>query len=50
MEFRAFTQALIWIPAQIIRGGRKIIYRVLSYNPWTGQLFTLWERLRRLQV
>ena len=50
MEFRTFTQALIWIPAQIIRAGRKIIYRVLSYNPWTGQLFTLWERLRRLQV
>lgn len=50
MEFRTFTQALIWIPAQIIRAGRKIIYRVLNYNPWTGQLFTLWERLRRLQL
>jgi len=50
MEFRTFTQALIWIPAQIIQSGRKIIYRVLSCNPWTGQLFTLWERLRRLQV
>lgn len=50
MEFRTFTQALLWVPAQILRSGRKIIYRVLSYNPWTGQLFTLWERLRRLQV
>ena len=50
MEFRTFTQALIWVPAQILRAGRKIIYRLLSYNPWTGQLFTMWERLRRLQV
>ncbi len=50
MEFRTFTQALMWVPAQIIRAGRKIIYRILSYNPWTGQLFTIWERLRRLEV
>lgn len=50
MEFRTFIQAVIWVPAQIIRSGRKIIYRVLGYNPWTGHLFTMWERLRRLEV
>jgi hypothetical protein len=50
MEFRTFTQALIWVPAQIIRAGRKVIYRLLSYNPWTGQMFAMWERLRQLEV
>lgn len=34
MEFRRFQQAMVWIPAQIIRQGRRIIYRLLSYTPW----------------
>ncbi len=33
MEFRTFVNALLKIPCQIIRAGRKLIYRVLSYNP-----------------
>ncbi len=50
MEFRTFTQAVVWLPAQIIRAGRKIIFRLLSYSPWTGQVMTMWERLRELEV
>ena len=34
MEFRTFVNTFMMIPAQIVRQGRKIIYRLLSWNPW----------------
>jgi hypothetical protein len=34
MEFRAFQRSFIAMPCQIVRAGRKIIYRLLSWNPW----------------
>jgi hypothetical protein len=49
MEFRRFMHSLILIPAQIVRAGRRIIYRLLSYNSWVPDLFRAWEALRRLQ-
>jgi hypothetical protein len=48
MEFRRFLHTLILVPAQIVRAGRRIIYRLLSYNSWVKELFAAWERLRRL--
>ena len=39
MEFRTFVSAIINIPAQIIRTGRRIIFRLLSWNPWEKILF-----------
>lgn len=50
MEFRSFLQAIILLPAQIIRAGRKIIYRILGYNSWLKDFFATWERLRRLDA
>lgn len=49
MEFRRFLHCLILIPAQIVRAGRRIIYRLLCYNSWVPDLFRAWENLRRLQ-
>jgi hypothetical protein len=49
MEYRRFMHAIILIPAQIIRQGRKIIYRLLSYNPWLNDFFSAWEFIRRLK-
>lgn len=44
MEFPTFRQALINIPAQIIRSGRKLIFRLLSRNPWQDTFFRLhWQ-------
>jgi len=34
MEFRTFQQAFIAMPCQIIRAGRRIVYRLLAWNPW----------------
>jgi len=34
MEFKTFLNAFMRLPCQIIRTGRRIIYRLLSWNPW----------------
>jgi len=34
MEFKSFVNAFIRVPAQIIRQGRKTIYRLLAWNSW----------------
>jgi hypothetical protein len=34
MEFRAFLNAFMRVPAQVVRTGRRIVYRLLSWNPW----------------
>lgn len=50
MEFRRFQQAMIWLPAQIIRQGRQLIYRLLGYNDWLKDFFSAWEFTRRLKI
>ena len=46
MEFRTFLQAIMQLPAQIVRTARKLIYRVLGYNQWLKDLLATFERLR----
>jgi hypothetical protein len=50
MEFRRFLHAIILLPAQIVRTGRRVIYRIMSYNRWLKDLFAGWEHLRWLRV
>jgi Transposase DDE domain group 1 len=45
MEFRTFRAAIIEMPCQIIRGSRRLVYRLLSWNPWQGVFLRLVERL-----
>ena len=46
MEFRTFLNAFMHVPAQIIRQGRKIIFRLLTWNKWQPSFFRLVDRLR----
>jgi hypothetical protein len=46
MEFPTFLQAMIQIPAQIVRTGRRIVYRLLAWNPWQHVFFRLLDQLR----
>jgi len=46
MEFKTFLNAFIKIPCQIVRGGRQLICRVLSYNPHLPVFFRLCAALR----
>jgi len=47
MEFRRFMNVMILLPVQIVLQGRKIIYRLLGYNPWLKDFFSAWEFIRR---
>ncbi len=44
MEFATFRAAFIDMPCQIVRGGRRLIYRMLSWNPWQDAFLRLGER------
>lgn len=38
MEFKRFVASLIRLPCQIIRTGRRLVFRLLSYHPWQEPL------------
>jgi hypothetical protein len=46
MEFSSFLQAMIMIPAQVLRSGRQWVVRLLSVNDWTATFFRLVDRVR----
>ena len=48
MEFRRFLHAIILVPCQIIRAGRKIVYRLLGYNGWLKDFFATFKRIAAL--
>lgn len=50
MEFRRFLHAIILLPVQILRAGRKIVYRLLGYNGWLKDFFATWQRLQKLEL
>ena len=50
MEFATYCAALIQMPCQIVRGGRRLIYRLLSWNPWQGVFLRLVERLQACRL
>jgi hypothetical protein len=39
MEFRTFLNAVIRIPAQIVKTGRQIVFRLMAYNRWLPAFF-----------
>jgi hypothetical protein len=45
MEFSTFCVALIQVPCQVVRTSRRLVYRLLSWNPWQGVFLRLVERL-----
>jgi hypothetical protein len=49
MEFKKFVHALIQMPVQIIRAGRRIVYRLLSWNPWQHVLLRAVAHLQSLR-
>jgi hypothetical protein len=46
MEFATFRAAVMAMPCQIVRSGRRLIYRLLSWTPWQGMFLRLVERLQ----
>ena len=46
MEFKRFINAIILMPCQIVRSGRRLIFRLLSWNPWQGVFLRVVHALR----
>ena len=46
LEFKAFLNALVAIPCQLVRQARRLVFRVLAYNPHLPTLFRLVDVLR----
>jgi hypothetical protein len=46
LEFKTFVNAFVRLPCQIVRSGRKLVYRLLGWNPYQAIFFRLVEVLR----
>jgi hypothetical protein len=47
MDFTTFRRAMVQVPAQILRTGRKIVCRLLGGNPWQHVFFRLLDQLAK---
>ena len=47
MEFKKFLNAFIRIPAQVVKTGRRIVYRILGWNPWLHVFLRAVEQMER---
>lgn len=50
MEFRRFLHEVILLPAQILRSGRRLIFRLLAINRWVPLLLDGTRALKRLRL
>ncbi len=46
MRFRTFVQAMMTMPAQIVRTGRRLVVRLLDWNPWRHVFFRALDAVR----
>jgi len=50
MEFRRFLNVIVRMPVQIIRAGRRILFRIMGYNQWRETFLENWTVIRRLKL
>ena len=46
MNFQTFLHAFVLLPTQIVRQGRRTLYRVLAWNRWLHVFFRGWDEIR----
>jgi len=46
MEFRTFVNQFMNVPCQIIKAGRRIVHRLLAWNPWQQAFLRVVEAIR----
>jgi Transposase DDE domain group 1 len=46
MEFKRFANSLVRLPCQIVKTGGRIVYRLLSWNPWVEVLLRTSDAMR----
>jgi hypothetical protein len=47
MEFKAFVHAFMLIPVQVVRTSRRLVFRLLAWNPWQGVFLRGFDQLRQ---
>ncbi len=47
MEFKRFVNAFVRVPCQVVRTGRRLVYRLLAWNPWQAVFLRGVDALRR---
>ncbi len=46
MEFKAFLNAFMRIPVQVVRTSRRLVFRLLAWNPWQAVFLRGFDHLR----
>jgi hypothetical protein len=46
MEFKAFLHAFMLIPVQVVRSSRRLVFRLLAWNPWQAVFLRGFDQLR----
>ena len=46
MEFNAFLHAFMLIPVQVVRTSRRLVFRLLAWNPWQAVFLRGFDHLR----
>jgi DDE family transposase len=47
MEFKAFLHAFLLIPVQLVRTSRRLVFRLLAWNPWQAIFLRGFDQLRQ---
>jgi len=47
MEFKAFLHAFILIPVQVVRTSRRLVFRLLAWNPWQAVFLRGFDQLHQ---
>ena len=50
MKFKKFLNYLMLVPCQVVRTGRRVVYRLLGWNPWQEVLLRSVDALRSCGV
>ena len=45
MEFKAFLHAFMLIPVQVVRTSRRLVFRLLAWNPWQAVFLRAFDQL-----
>jgi hypothetical protein len=46
MEFKAFLQAFMLMPVQVVRSSRRLVFRLLAWNPWQAVFLRGFDQMR----
>ena len=50
MQFRRFLNTIVRLPTQIVRGGHRILFRILGCNDWTRTFLETHDRIGQLRL